>query len=166
MLCNKLKIRASTPKDAKAIRKVETLAFGRKAEANLVDQLIPAPEFTVSLIAECDGKIIGHLLLTEISASVKALALAPLAVVSEFREMQVGSDLVRSGIRIAQENNYDAIFVLGDVFYYERFGFSSNLADPFEIDWQGREFQALELREGALKNKKGRLNYPQPFLDL
>lgn len=166
MLCNKLTIRPSTLKDAKAIRKVETLAFGRKAEANLVDQLIPAPDFTISLVAVCDGEIIGHLLLTEITAPLKALALAPLAVVPKYREMQVGSELVRAAINLARQAQYHAIFVLGDVLYYERFGFSGSLADPFEIGWQGREFQALELVEGALKNKKGRLNYPQPFLDL
>ena len=49
--------RFDTPKDAKAIRKVETLAFGRKAEANLVDQLIPAPDFTsLAGSGECDGE--------------------------------------------------------------------------------------------------------------
>lgn len=166
MLFDKITIRASLPRDAKAIRKVEKQAFGRKAEANLVDQLIPAPEYTISLVAECDGKIIGHLLLSEISASVKALALAPLAVIPEYREMQVGSELVRAGIIKGREAGFEAVFVLGDVFYYERFGFSSSLADPFEIDWQGREFLALELRDGVLKGKKGRLNYPGPFLDL
>jgi len=152
--------------DGPAIRKVETEAFGRKAEANLVDQLIPAPQHTISLVAECDGRIIGHLLLTEITAAVRAMALAPLAVVPEFREMQVGSELVRTGITLCRASGYDVIFVLGDVLYYERFGFSSRLADPFDVKWQGRTFMALELRDNVLKGKKGPLNYPEPFLDL
>jgi putative acetyltransferase len=166
MLCDKLTIRASTSKDVKAIRKVEKQAFGRKAEANLVDQLIPAPEHTISLVAVCDGMIIGHLLLTEITAPLKALALAPLAVVPEYREMQVGSELVREGIRLSREAGFGAIFVLGDAYYYERFGFSSSLADPFDVIWQGRNFLGLELADGALKGKKGPLNYPEPFLNL
>ena len=166
MLCKKITIRPSTPGDGPAIRKVETVAFGRKAEANLVDQLIPAPDHTISLVAECDGRIIGHLLLTEIKASLRAMALAPLAVVPEFREMQVGSELVRAGISLCRESGYDVIFVLGDVLYYERFGFSSRLADPFDVKWQGRTFLALELRDNALKGKKGPLNYPEPFLVL
>ncbi len=166
MLCNKLIIRPSENSDAKAIRKVETKAFGRKSEANLVDQLIPAPEFTISLIAECDGEIIGHILLTEIDAPIKALALAPLAVLPKYREMQVGSDLVRASVKIARDEKFDAIFVLGDVLYYERFGFSSQLADPFRVQWQSKNFMALELRENALHNKKGSLTYPEPFSNL
>ena len=164
MLCNKLILRPSTGTDSKAIRVVETRAFGRKAEANLVDQLIPAPEHTISLVAVCDGSVIGHVLLTEIEAPVKALALAPLAVVPEYREMQVGSQLVREGIAQAHAAGFEVIFVLGDVLYYERFGFSSALADPFDVKWQGKQFMALELVEGTLAGKTGKLRYPQPFM--
>ncbi|MGB7287932.1 MAG: N-acetyltransferase [Salaquimonas sp.] len=166
MLCNKITIRSSVEADAKMIRKVERKAFGRKSEANLVDMLIPAPEFTISLVAECDGEIIGHVLMTEIRAPAKSLALAPLAVVSKYREMQVGSELVRSALKIAKEVGFEAVFVLGDLGYYERFGFSSQLADPFEVEWQGKQFMALELKDGALRNKKGPLNYPEPFFNL
>lgn len=164
MLCDRLTIRPSRPEDQSAILSVERKAFGRKDEARLVDQLIPAPLNTVSLVAECDGLVIGHILLTEIEAPVKALALAPLAVLADYREMQVGSTLVRAAIESARAAGYDAIFVLGDVFYYERFGFSSKLADSFSVRWQGRHFMALELKEDALKGRKGKLEYPEPFL--
>ena len=164
MLCNKLTIRKSKKSDAKAIRSIETKAFGRKAEANLVDQLIPAPDHTISLVAICDGSAIGHILLTEISAPLKALALAPLAVLPDYREMQVGSELVRNAIAQARKSGFEAIFVLGDVLYYERFGFSGKLADPFKVKWQGKHFMALELVDGALSGKQGRLEYPEPFM--
>lgn len=163
MLCEKLIIRPSLPADGKSVFKVESRAYGRKAEAKLVDQLLPAPEHTISIVAECDGEIIGHVLLTEIEAPVKALALAPLAVVPEYREMHVGTALVRAGIEAAASDGYEAIFVLGDVLYYERFGFSGKLADPFQIKWQGKRFMALELAKGCLKGKKGRLVYPSAF---
>ncbi len=163
MLCQKLTIRPSTPDDRDAIHDVESRAFGRDAEANLVDQLIPAPDHTISLVAVCDGKIIGHVLLTEITAPVKAMALAPLAVAPAYREMQVGSSLVRQAIGMASGMGYAALFVLGDTNYYRRFGFSSSLADPFDIEWQGKHFMALELLQGALKGKSGRLAYPEPF---
>jgi len=166
MLCDQLKIRHSKPKDQEVIRAIETEAFGRVAEAILVDQLVPAPEYTISLLAFCDGKAVGHILLTEIEAPVKALALAPLAVVPSFREMQVGSDLVRAGIKEARKAGYQAIFVLGDAMYYERFGFSSELADPFKVAWQGRNFMALELAPDSLVGKSGRLSYPAPFMNL
>lgn len=164
MLCDRVTIRPSRPEDQAGILSVERKAFGRKQEARLVDQLIPAPQYTISLIAECDGRIIGHVLLTEIGAPVKALALAPLAVLAEFREMQVGSRLVRTAIETAKTDGYEAIFVLGDVLYYERFGFSGKLADPFSVRWQGRHFMALELKDGSLKGRRGKLEYPEPFL--
>ena len=163
MLCQKLVLRPATAADHKAIRHVETKAYGRKWEANLVDQLVPAPAQTISLVAECDGEVIGHVLLTEIQAPVKALALAPLAVLPQYREMQVGTQLVRGGIEAARSAGFEAIFVLGDVPYHERFGFSAKLADAFKVKWQGRRFMALELAENTLKGKTGKLFYPEAF---
>lgn len=163
MLCNKLVIRPSKPKDHPAIAAVETQAYGRKAEARLVEQLVPAPEHTLSLVAECDGMVIGHILLTGIAAPLKAMAVAPLAVLPAYREMQVGSELVRNAIRIATQEGHEVLFVLGDNGYFERFGFSAPLADAFQVKWQGKRFMALELKPGSLVGKGGKLEYPEPF---
>lgn len=166
MLCDTLTFRASNNKDLKAVRSVEKKAFGRSQEAKLVETLINAPDKTYSYVAKCNDEIVGHVLLTKIDAPVKALALAPLAVLPKYREMQIGSKLVRFAIEAAKANKYNAIFVLGDVLYYERFGFSSKLANPFKIKWQGDNFMALELSEGSLKGKAGELSYPQAFFEL
>ena len=166
MLCDRLTIRETRKGDEKAIRKVETAAYGRAGEARLVARLIPAPPYTLSLIAECDGEPVGHILMTEISAPVRSVALAPLAVIPPYREMQVGSQLVREALSRVAARGYEAVFVLGDNLFYERFGFSSRLADPFEVGWQGRDFMALELVSGSLAGKSGRLDYPEPFLDI
>ncbi|MCB1451198.1 MAG: N-acetyltransferase [Nitratireductor sp.] len=166
MLCKKLTIRESADDDASAIVTVQSEAFGRKDEADLSLQLISAPPHTISLVAECNGDIAGHVLLTEIGAPVRAMALAPLAVLPKFREMQVGSILVKAAIEKAKAAGYEAIFVLGDNAYYERFGFVSNKADPFDIKWQGPHFMALELHEGALGGKSGKLHYPEAFFAL
>lgn len=163
MLCNKIKIRTSKSSDLKPIKSLERTAFGRQSESKLVEDLLSAPDQTISLVAVCDGKIIGHILLSKIKASVEAMALAPLAVSAEYREMQVGSQLVREAIWRARKNGSEAIFVLGDVLYYERFGFSSKAADPFKVKWQSRQFMALELVEGCLQGKSGVLVYPDAF---
>ncbi|MCB1384520.1 MAG: N-acetyltransferase [Nitratireductor sp.] len=163
MLCNKLTVRRAVESDHAEVLRVEREAFGREDEATLVDRLVPAPEFTLSLIAECDGRAVGHVLLTEIAAPLRALALAPLAVIPAYREMQIGTQLVHQAISDARNAGYEAMFVLGDTLYYERFGFSSTLADPFEIAWQGPHFMALELAGGALAGKSGRLDYPVAF---
>lgn len=163
MLCNNLIIRPSQPKDHAAIAAVEIQAYGREAEARLVEQLVPAPENTVSLVAVCDGIVIGHILLTEIAAPLRAMAVAPLAVLPAYREMQVGSELMRHAIRQAEGDGYQALFALGDNGYFERFGFSARLADAFKVKWQGKRFMALELVPGCLAGMAGKLAYPEPF---
>lgn len=163
MLCNKLTIRSSKAKDAKSIHAVEKKAFGRSEEADLAETLIGSDTKTFSYVAECDDKIIGHVLLSEIKAPIKAIALAPLAVVPKYREMQIGTQLVRHAINKAKQDGYDCIFVLGDVLYYERFGFSSELASQFKSKWRSKHFMAIELRAGALKGKTGEIIYPPAF---
>ncbi len=165
MRCRQLSIRPSGPGDETAIAVVQTEAFGRPYEAWLALSLIEAPDRTISLVAECDGRIVGHILLSAIEAPVPSAALAPLAVLPEYREMQVGTSLVRAGIAAAAQAGFEAVFVLGDNLYYERFGFSSRLADPFEVGWQGRNFMALEIVEGCLSGKTGKLAYPEAFFE-
>lgn len=145
---------------------LQTSASGQKSEGKLVQELVSSETTTLSLLAEFRCEIIGHVLLSQIQAPIKAVALAPLAVLAPYREMQIGSELVRYAIKLAREKGYQAIFVLGDTNYYERFGFSGSLANNFECPWQGRNFMAKELAENALKDQSGALTYPKAFLEI
>lgn len=165
MLCDKITIRQSRKSDAAAIAEVLTKAFGQVNEARLALGLIKAKNKTISLVGDCNGRVVGHVLLSAIKAQVHSMALAPLAVIPDFREMQVGSKLVREAMKRAGKAGTQAIFVLGDSGYYERFGFSSTLADPFEVGWQCRNFMAVELVENCLKNRSGKLDYPECFFN-
>ena len=163
MHCKELIIRPATEHDTADVREIEIRAFGRNEEADLVDSLVIASVPTISLLAECDGVPIGHILLTEIKAPLRSLALAPLAVVPEYREMLVGTQLVRAGIAASSAAGFEAIFVLGDPLYYERFGFSVKKAAPFKCKWTGPHFMLVELAVGALAGRKGKLEYPDSF---
>ena len=145
---------------------LQTSAFRQKDEGNLVQKLVSSKTTTLSILAEFRREIVGHVLLSQIKAPIKAAALAPLAVLAPYREMQIGSELVRHAIKLAREQGYQAIFVLGDTNYYERFGFSGPLANNFECPWQGRNFMAKELNENALKGQSGPLTYPKAFSEL
>ncbi len=166
MICDRLLIRRSVSADLPRIVEIHADAFGRRDEAALACELIAAPHGAISLVAQCEERIVGHVVLSEVGAPVKSAALAPLAVLASHRDMQIGSGLVRASIHAAREAGYRAIFVLGDAGYYERFGFLSAAADPFEIAWQGPHFMALELAEGALAGKSGKLNYPRAFFEI
>lgn len=163
MFCEKLVVRNSDENDFTQIATIHHNAFGREDEAGLALELIQSNTPTLSLVADCDGVVIGHILLSDISAPLRSMILAPLAVESKFRELQVGSTLVRNALVSAEKLGIEAIFVLGDPLYYERFGFSSPNADPFSIKWQGPHFLAVELLENALVSKGGKLDVPEPF---
>ena len=145
---------------------LQTSAFRQKDEGKLVQQLVSSKTTTLSILAEFRREIIGHVLLSQIKAPIKAAVLAPLAVLAPYREMQIGSELVRHAIKLAREQGYQAIFVLGDTNYYERFGFSGQLTNNFDCQWQGRNFMVKELSENALKGQSGTLTYPKAFSEL
>lgn len=166
MLCQNISIRTARKTDCEAIGGIHRTSFEQDHEAALVDGLVSSSVPTISLVADCEGAVVGHLLLSEIEAPVRAAALAPMAVLPDYRELQIGTALVNEAIRHARKHRYDAIFVLGYNGYYERFGFSPQAADPFTVEWQGPHFMALELIEGALRGKKGRLVYPRAFAEL
>lgn len=166
MLCQQVAIRTARKSDSEAISHIHRTSFEQDGEADLVAALVACPARTVSLVADCSGRLVGHLLLSELRAPLKAVALAPMAVLPDYREMQIGTALVNEAIRRAQKQRYEAMFVLGYNGYYERFGFTPEAADHFQVEWQGPHFMALELAEGALRGKKGPLIYPDPFRSL
>ena len=85
----------------------------------------------LALVAECQGKLIGHILLTrmyviqEDGNKFESLLVAPLSVLLEYRDHGVGSALMKEGLRRGRELGYKAAFLCGDPEYYHRFGFKS-----------------------------------------
>ncbi|WAW09661.1 N-acetyltransferase [Oxalobacter vibrioformis] len=82
----------------------------------------------LALVAEADGKIIGHIMFTRTYLSVpgkrfEALLLAPVAVALEQRDRGIGSALIEEGMRRAKAMGFTSIFLVGDPDYYSRFGF-------------------------------------------
>ena len=158
--------RESRENDLSAIRRVEERAYGRVGEAELAANLIAAKIETLSLVAERDGKIVGHVLFSRLEGPDASLALAPLAVDPDFRELYIGTELVRHGLELARQRGFKSVFVYGQPDYYCRFGFRSKLADTAAVDWQGPRFLALELEIGALAGWSGPLAYPDAFSEL
>ena len=98
-------IRHETPADHEAIRHVNRLAFGQDDEAGIVDALRTGELLRVSLVAEVGGRVVGHVLFSDLTiltdgGTVPALSLAPMAVRPEFQRRGVGSALVREGLEL------------------------------------------------------------------
>ena len=162
-------LRPETPADSPAIRRVNSLAFGRDDEARLVDALRQGDYVRLSLVAEVAGQVVGHILFTDLpiltaNGPLSALALAPVAVAPECQRQGIGSGLVRKGLEICKDQGHRIVVVVGHPDFYPRFGFSTQLAANLKSAFSGRDsFMAAELQADALSGVFGRLQYPQPF---
>ena len=144
------RIRPVSPADADAIAALTMAAFGRPDEAGLVAALTDDGDATISLVAEHDGEVIGHILLSPMRASFRALGLAPISVVPSAQRQGVGGALIRAAIDRARADGWRAIFLLGEQDYYGRFGFSAAAARPFGSSYAGPYFQMLALDDAPL----------------
>jgi putative acetyltransferase len=161
-------IRAETNGEETTIREVNRMAFGRDDEGRLVDALRARGHARVSLVAEEGGRLIGHILFSELPivtarGVVEALALAPLAVIPDFQRQGNGSALVREGLKACREQGHRIVVVVGDPGFYPRFGFSSPAAARLESPFSGPAFMALELVPASLADVEGVVQYPPPF---
>lgn len=163
MIINRTKFASAKQSDMPAILAIHARAFGRTTEADLTQQLIEGPEETLDLCAIIDGAIVGHCVLSELKGPDKAMALAPLSVDPNWRDYQIGTELVRQLLANARGAGWKSVFVLGDPDYYGRFGFKSALADNVKSPYQSYAFQALELTPGALSDYKGTVTHPSAF---
>ena len=163
-----LKVRPENAGDLEAVRDVNRLAFGREDEARLVDALRAGGFMRLSLVAEEGGRVVGHLLFSDLpieteQGMVHALALAPLSVLPARQRQGIGTLLVREGLRLCAERGHRVVVVLGHSAYYPRFGFSARLAERLKAPFAGESFMALELAPGALQGAVGEVRYPPPF---
>ena len=164
-----LQIRRERPEDRGGVHRVNRMAFETAVEADLVDALRAAASPLVSLVADEDGTVVGHVLFTPVTLSADAdlriMGLAPMAVDPGHQRSGIGSALVRAGLEACRELNAAAVVVLGHAEYYPRFGFApaSRFGLVSEYDVPDDVFMALELIEGALRNKAGTIRYHPAF---
>ena len=102
-----LTIRQEQTQDYQAVYHINKQAFEQEAEAKLVDALRSSDAFVsaafvseLSLVAELDNQIVGHILFTKIkiindSTSYESLALAPMAVLDDYQKQGIGGALIR-----------------------------------------------------------------------
>jgi putative acetyltransferase len=165
-------IREERAEDAAAISRINNTAFEGEAEANLVIALRAQNGVIVSLVAEEQGRPVGHILFSPLSllpkAKAKLAALAPMAVLPEFQRRGIGSALVQAGIEACRKKRYGAIIVIGHPNFYPRFGFvpAQEFGLRTEYDVPAEAFMALELKPGALAGQDALVQFHPAFAEL
>lgn len=158
-------MRPALAADHPAIRAVETAAFGRPDEADIVEAVRTGGAALVELVAEADGGLVGHILFSRMSVTpVRFIAgLAPVAVSPAAQRRGIGGALCRAGLEALRVLGCEAVVVLGHPAYYPRFGFSTAAAAAIASPYAGSPaFMALELMPGALAAPL-RADYPPAF---
>jgi putative acetyltransferase len=163
-------IRPERPGDEGAIRAAEVAAFGREAEAKVVDEMRGSDAFIseLSLVAQDDdGGIVGHVMVSRghvEPGGEPILLLGPIGVVPDRQGAGIGSALVEAALAGARQLGAGCVALLGDPAYYERFGFVH--AEPLGLlprpEWPSRAFQVAVLQADAVL-PQGRVVYHQAF---
>jgi putative acetyltransferase len=165
-----VRIRAETAADYAAIAEVTAAAFGQPDEADLVEAIRASDEYVpeLTLVAEKDGRIVGHVMFSYSAlegSDTGLLQLSPLSVAPERQGSGIGSALTREALRLADECGEPLVLVLGHPSYYPRFGFrpasSLGLEAP-NPEWPDEAFMAVPLTayDPALR---GRVSFAPPF---
>lgn len=150
--------------DLNAVRALHLAAFSSGGEADLVDALRKSGDAVISLVAKDGGKVTGHILFSRLEAPMRALALAPVAVLPAYQKKGIGSLLIREGLRRAEKEGWQSVFVLGNPAYYVRFGFDVRAAQDYDCVYAGPYFMALHLVDHHFRS--GIITYPAPFQNI
>ena len=177
-----MNIRRATESDRTAIDAIHMSAFGQSQGqeiVELVNSLLDdeTAKPLLSLVAETDEKLVGHILFTVAriqpeDQETTVRILAPLAISSDFQGQGIGSALIREGLKHLAESGVDLVFVLGHPGYYPKFGFQAagqfGFEAPYPIPSEHADaWMVRELKAGVIGKKEGRvqcsdvLNQPQ-----
>lgn len=163
-------IRQATPEDFDVIYSLVQTAFqtAKVSDGDEQDFVLKLrkgryiPE--LELVAEENGVLIGHIMLTgasirENGGGFDTLILAPLSVALEWRAKGVGAALIREALAKATSLGHSSAVLIGDPAYYGRFGFHAIPSITYP-GVPGEYTLACELAPGALQNISGAITLP------
>jgi putative acetyltransferase len=127
-------IRKETEADIEAIYKLTETAFrnhpySHNTEQLIVDALRAADALTVSLVAEVDGEVVGHIAFSPVTISDGSsgwYGIGPISVLPELQRRGIGKSLMHEGLSKLKAMGGRGCALVGDPGFYERFGFRNN----------------------------------------
>jgi putative acetyltransferase len=129
----KIDIRSETPDDVGAITEVtiaafKTLAISNHTEQFIIEALRAAKALTVSLVAEIDGRVVGHIAFSPVTISDGTpnwYGLGPVSVLPEYQRQGIGKALIQEGLLRLKSMHARGCCLVGYPDYYRKFGFKN-----------------------------------------
>lgn len=126
-------IRKETTSDMEAITQVtiaafKTLPISNNTEQFIIKALRAAGALTLSLVAEMDGRVVGHIAFSPVTISDGSrdwYGLGPASVLPDYHKQGIGKSLVNAGLSLLKDMGGKGSALVGDPNYYDRFGFKN-----------------------------------------
>jgi putative acetyltransferase len=124
-------IRKETPADIETIGEVtiaafNTLPISQHTEQFIIKALRKAGVLTISLVAEIDGAIVGHIAFSPITISDGTagwFGLGPISVLPKYHRQGIGTALMNAGLAELKKLGAKGCALVGHPDFYKRFGF-------------------------------------------
>ena len=131
---NNVIIRSEKPSDIEAIAEVTTAAFedhsfSQQTENFIIRDLRAAGALTISLVAEVDGRVVGHIAFSPVTISdgtTDWYGLGPVSVLPDFQGCRIGTALVDNGLALLKSMGGKGCALVGLPAYFDRFGFKNH----------------------------------------
>ena len=169
-LNDKITIRPETKNDIDIISEINTQAFGRPNEADIVNLMRDQKFLPISLVAEQRNNVVGHIAFTSLFVQKhphpsRAMGLAPLAVLPSYQGMGIGALLVRFGLDACILEGADIVMVFGYTNYFSCFGFQP--AGKYDLIFEktgfDSEFLGMEIKKEMIDRYSGKVMFHPAF---
>jgi putative acetyltransferase len=160
-------IRKEKNTDFESITKVTIEAFknhpiSHQTEHFIINALRSAKALTLSLVAEFDGKIVGHIAFSPITVTdgtTKWYGLGPVSVLPDYQKQGIGKALINKGLSLLKNTGAQGCALVGPPEYYKKFGFK-NYPEMIHEGIPQEVFLVLPFNE---KIPKGVVNFHKAF---
>ncbi len=161
-------LREETTADIDAITEVTIAAFKNLPVSNQTEQFIikalrSADALTISLVAEIDERVVGHIAFSPVVISDGTkdwYGLGPISVLPEYQKQGIGKSLINEGLSLLKKMGGQGCALVGDPNYYKRFGFK-NFPELVHEGIPQEVFVALPFNEKA---PQGTIEFHESFL--
>jgi len=163
-----MNIRLETPADIKKIEKVTLAVFtglfsDNPTEHLVINELRKADALSLSLVAEVNGKIIGHVAFSRVTidgVDKGWYGLGPISVLPAWQRQGTGSALIKEGLANLRTIGAGGCVLEGNPDYYQRFGFKPYPGLIYEFAPSPEYFMALPFGK---QTPKGKVEYHKAF---